>query len=354
MKRLFLSLCLASSLLLTAVAGAQPSAADKTTAQALFDAALKEMDAGRFNDACPKLAESQRLDPSIGTKYYLADCLEKQGRISAALTYFGEVAAEARALKQADREKFAKKRADALGAKVPKLVLVVPDAVKRLEGFSVKRDGSVIGEVLFGVPVPMDPGYHVVEVTAKGKAPWEQKVELKADGATITLTIEPPAPPKVEPPKAAPPKVVEPLKPPLAAAPPKPPSRAAAPKPLPPAPGKHAPARRRVSLVPSYVLFGLGGATAIAGAAFGIKGIMAKGAYEDKAPSQRTVGEYDDLRRTAAIGDVMLGATITLGAAGLVSLLVIRSVNNKAPASGFWVVPQAGKASGGAQMGFVF
>lgn len=349
MKRLFFSLGLTSSLLLTAVsgAGAQPSAADKTTAQALFDAALKEMDAGRFNDACPKLAESQRLDPSIGTKYYLADCLEKQGRISAALTYFGEVAAEARALKQADREKFAKKRADALGAKVPKLVLAVPDAVKRLEGLSIKRDGAVIGEILFGVPVPLDPGNHVVEVAAKGKASWEQKVELKADGATITLTIEPPAPPKVEPPKVAPPKVVEPPKPPPAAAPPKPLPAAAL-------PDKPAPERRRISLVPSYVLFGLGGATAIAGAALLIKGTMDKGAYEDKAPSQRTANEYDDLRRTAAIGDVMLGATITLGAAGLVSLLVIRSVNNKAPASGLWITPQAGKASGGAQMGFVF
>lgn len=338
MKRIFLSLGLTSSLLVSAVASAQPSAADKTTAQALFDAALKEMDAGRLNDACPKLVESQRLDPSIGTKYYLADCLEKQGRIAAALTYFGEVAAEARALKQADREKFAKKRAEALGAKVPKLVLAVPDAMKRLEGLSIKRDGAAIGEILFGVAVPLDPGFHVVEVAAKGKAPWEQKVELKADGATITLTIEPPAPPKVEPPKVVPPKIIEPPKPPPAAT----------------VPDKPAPERRRISLVPSYVLFGLGGATAIAGAALGIKGIMAKGAYEDKAPSQRTTTEYDDLRRTGAVGDVMLGATITLGAAGLVSLLVIRSINNKAPASGLWVVPQAGKASGGAQMGFVF
>jgi hypothetical protein len=71
-------------LLLSFTARAQLSNADRAAAQMLFDDAIKLMQAERYSDACPKLEESQRIDPGMGTQYNLADCYEKTGRTASA------------------------------------------------------------------------------------------------------------------------------------------------------------------------------------------------------------------------------------------------------------------------------
>ena len=48
----------------------------KAASQTLFDEGRQLMARGQYEEACPKLAESQRLDPGIGTQYNFADCLE--------------------------------------------------------------------------------------------------------------------------------------------------------------------------------------------------------------------------------------------------------------------------------------
>ncbi|MEO8874495.1 MAG: hypothetical protein ABI461_02820, partial [Polyangiaceae bacterium] len=51
-------------------------AADTAAAQALFSDARKLMNDGKYADACPKLEESENLDPGMGTMYNLGDCYE--------------------------------------------------------------------------------------------------------------------------------------------------------------------------------------------------------------------------------------------------------------------------------------
>ena len=60
-----------------------PARADPATvarAQALFDEALALMKAGKYAEACPKLEESDQLDPGMGTEYRLAECYESDGK----------------------------------------------------------------------------------------------------------------------------------------------------------------------------------------------------------------------------------------------------------------------------------
>jgi len=64
--------------------GGDARAADAPAAQALFDEAKRAMADGRWAEACPKLEESERLDPSIGTAFNLARCYEHVGRIASA------------------------------------------------------------------------------------------------------------------------------------------------------------------------------------------------------------------------------------------------------------------------------
>lgn len=60
--------------------GRDPAAAD-----ALFRDARALMKKRDFVAACPKLAESQRLDPAAGTLINLGECREKVGQLADAL-----------------------------------------------------------------------------------------------------------------------------------------------------------------------------------------------------------------------------------------------------------------------------
>ncbi|WP_437729688.1 hypothetical protein [Sorangium sp. So ce1335] len=171
------------------VGGARDARADTAAAQALFDAARQLMAQGKHADACPKLEESQRLDPGIGTQFNLAVCYEQVGRTASAWSTFLDVAGAARAAGQAEREKVARQRATALEPRLIRLTITAPaDAPADLQ---VKRDGAVVGRAQWGIPVPVDPGKHTIEASAAGRAPFAKTVELTRAGAAEAVAIPP-------------------------------------------------------------------------------------------------------------------------------------------------------------------
>lgn len=161
---------------------------DSATAQALFDQAKKLMADGNFPDACPKLAESQRLDPGVGTLLNLAHCYEEVGRTATAWSTFLEAAAAARTAGQADRESAAREKAAALAPVILSITINVAGADKT-PGLQVTRDGALVGDAQWGSPIPLDQGLHVIVAKAPGRATWETKVLLKGGGTIIAVNV---------------------------------------------------------------------------------------------------------------------------------------------------------------------
>jgi serine/threonine-protein kinase len=182
---------------------APPSREVRAAAVALFDEARALMAAGKHAEACPKLAESQRLDPGIGTLFNLSDCYERIGKTASAWIGFRDVAAEAVATGQPKREKVARERAAAIEPKLARLRIVVAQEAA-VSGLEVTRDGVSVAQALWGTAVPLDPGAHAVVATAPGKKRWETTVMLDKPGV-VSVEIPPlPADATSAPPQAGP------------------------------------------------------------------------------------------------------------------------------------------------------
>ncbi len=150
-------------------------------AEVLFQDAKRLFEAGDYAHACPKLEDSQRLDPGMGTLYRLGECYEKVGRTASAWAAFREVAATASRTGQTARADDAKRRADALEPVLARLELVV--AAPDTPGLVVKRGATELGRGVWSTPVPVDPGEAVVVASAPGRRPHQ--VVVRAAPSTV-------------------------------------------------------------------------------------------------------------------------------------------------------------------------
>ncbi|GAC1569007.1 MAG: hypothetical protein NVS3B20_22260 [Polyangiales bacterium] len=158
----------------------------KAAAEALFKEGMSLASKGRYAEACPKLEESQRLDASLGTEYYLADCHEHVGRTASAWAGFLEVAAKAKALGQTSKETKARRRASALEPRLSKLTVKV--ATPGAPGLEVSRGKVVVGLGQWGVAIPLDPGTYTLTARADGKQTWTKHVVIDPQ-ASVTETV---------------------------------------------------------------------------------------------------------------------------------------------------------------------
>ena len=182
----FAAAALSALVLSSAVALAEPTPVERAAARTLFDDARRLMAQGSFAVACPKLEESQRIDPGIGTQFNLAECQEKIGKVASAWENFLEVANSAKNAGQSAREGVARARAAALAPKIGKLVVTVDP---KAGDVTIKRDGVEIDKPLWGTPVPVDPGDHEIVASAQGKLPFKKTVSVPPGSGTISFTV---------------------------------------------------------------------------------------------------------------------------------------------------------------------
>lgn len=162
------------------------SAQDKATAEALFNDGLKALNEGRLGEACPKFAESQRLDPAIGTALYLGGCYQETGRIASAWAMFHEALDLATKRNDAKRAAIAKDRIDKLS---PSKLTITLGPGADVPGLEIKRDGVVVNAVTFGSALPLDGGAHVITATAPGRTPYSTTVNVPERDGTVSVVV---------------------------------------------------------------------------------------------------------------------------------------------------------------------
>ena len=202
---------------------AAPAAADETEGARLFREGRAAMLEGRFDAACPKIAESQRLEPHVGTLLNLAACHERQGKVAGAWVEYQKALTAARADGQPERARLAQQRIDVLEPRVPWLTIVPPLGTNANE-LVVTLDGAIVQPVAWGKEMPVDPGPHVVGARKPGSPSFEETLELHEgehttstldldrgqpvppEGATPRVVVDPNPAPKPETPKTAEPR----------------------------------------------------------------------------------------------------------------------------------------------------
>ena len=279
-------------------------ASNKAAAEALFEEGRRLIAESRAAEACPKFAESQRLDASVGTQLNLANCYEVTGKTASAWVTFKEAASAASAQNRADYVATAQKRAAALAPKLSKLVITASSDV------AVSRDGVALDRAQIGVPIPVDPGAHTIEATASGKKAWKTTVDVSGNAASVSVAVPTLEDAPVEKPVAT-----------VAPPPPPPPTTSVAPPPPPTEPATGNGQRTAGYVVGAVGIVGIGLGTFFA--------LSARSKYKDSLQmcsstdknlcSADGVSKRDDARSAGNIATIAGG----IGAAALVGGVVL-------------------------------
>jgi len=295
-------------------------------AEALFVAAKKLMAAGDYANACPKLAESERLDPGSGTLAALAACDEHEGRTATAWSEFKDLIAAAQAASRPDREEFARKHVTQLEPILSRITVTVSPAAREIPNLVVQRDGVPVGAPSRGLSFPVDPGDHVVEASAPGHKTWSVHVAVgtNADAQSVVVPALAVAEIAVAPAPAAP----------------EPPTPIVAPS---------GSSQRTIA----FVVGGAGIALLGVGAYFGVEAISDTQQVKSSCPAVQcsnasTVALDGTAKTDAVVADIVMGAGVAALAAGAILYF---TDHPRAATTGFRIAPWLGSATGLAALG---
>lgn len=300
-------------------ARAQSNETAAARADRLFHEGKVALEAGRYAEACPKLAESQQLDPGTGTLLALGLCHEADGKTASAWRELTEVRDASQRDGRGDRAALATKHLKALEPKLSKLTIAVSGVPTALR---VRCDGQDVPAASWGQAVPVDPGDHVIDATQPGAPPWKTSVHVGPDGDAKRVEV-----PRLE----------------YVGGPPK------APAPAPDSTQDTAPSRGDRTL--AWIVGGAGVALLAVGGYFGVRALSDHGDATRLCPSSPCanptgVSENDSAKTEAWVADVGIG----LGLAGVaVGAYLLLRHEEPAPASAAsaLVVPTAGPGQAG-------
>jgi hypothetical protein len=186
MRRLGLA---AFSFLLLVPASASADAASAKRADDLFRQAMEAQEKGRYEEACAKLEESNRLERAVGTEYNLAACYEVVKRTATARRLYLGVAELATKTGKTSTAKKARDRAEKLDRMVPRLTLRAAPSAK---GATITLDGKNVEASAIGAPMEVDPGRHAIVAKAEGRVSFETNVDVGEGQRTeVVIALDP-------------------------------------------------------------------------------------------------------------------------------------------------------------------
>jgi hypothetical protein len=163
---------------------ADPTAEARAAAEALFLEGKALVEKGELPPACERFAQSQQMDPQIGTLLYLATCHEQTGKSATAWIEFKDALALAEAGNKLDRVQQAKEGVDRVGATLSRATIKLnqpaPGQVVKVNG----REQAVLDAAL-----PFDPGMLEVTAEAPDRKPVKLSVELPKGPASIEIEV---------------------------------------------------------------------------------------------------------------------------------------------------------------------
>lgn len=174
MRAPLLSSLLFATICITATQSAR--AGDAAAAQVLFEEGRTLMEAGHYDQACPKLEDSYKLDPASGTEYNLALCYELSGRTATAWATYLSAAAKYKASGRPEWEAKARDKARALADVLSSVTVTLPNG--SAPGAHVFRDGRELAASEVGVAIPLDPGRHLFTAKSANGAEWRESFDL--------------------------------------------------------------------------------------------------------------------------------------------------------------------------------
>ena len=184
-----------------AAPGNEPTTDQRALAEMLFFTGKGMMGEGRFAQACPKFAESYRLDPAAGTLLNLAVCHEKEGKLASSWGEFRQALAEAKRANRQDRIDLANEAIKRIEPDLPFLTINVPASVA-VPGLEIRRNGVPLQAGAWNTELPIDPGTNEILVTAPLFRPETKTVTLdKRQHKSVTIDalelapVERPPPP---------------------------------------------------------------------------------------------------------------------------------------------------------------
>ncbi len=183
--------------LLSGSALADPSPEERAAARQMFTEGKELEKQKSWAEALEKFRKVGAIKMTPQVRFHIALCEENVGHLVAAINGFELAAEEARSAGQSAAEVAdnAPARAEALRKRVAMLRLSISG--KQISS-KIVLDGSPLGKAAQDVPIPLDPGDHVIEVQdASGASTFKKELrvaEAGSESVEITFADVEPAP----------------------------------------------------------------------------------------------------------------------------------------------------------------